>query len=166
MVRSNRDLWQDERVVLVTRMHMKTLFIPAIAFIVLSALGSYLAGFLFQRNQITAMWAAVGFVLIIMIVLCIIPFSSWLAWTVTFTNFRLIEQRGVLKRGQRAVLLNRLSHAEYSQTISERFFLSGTLVVRDLAQRKGLTMRHIPRIKITHMMLSELIAATEPAEML
>lgn len=159
---ATRHLMADEREVLVLRAHVKTQALPATIFILMSATGSFLAGYFTNNDQPILFWVSIVASIGIVFVGSVVPFINWLAWSITLTNERLIEQRGVLRRTRRAVLFNRLSDAEYSQTVWEKMWGTGTLVLIDLAERRGLTMRNVPRIKETHDRLTRLIAHTEP----
>jgi uncharacterized membrane protein YdbT with pleckstrin-like domain len=85
------------------------------------------------------------------------PFLRWLTTTYVLTTHRLITRRGVLHRVGKDLPLIRVNDVSYDQSLADRMFGCGTLVVQTAGENGTIELVDVPDIRHVHGMLSELL---------
>lgn len=164
MALSEKMLLDGENVILSVRTHIKVLFIPFVLGLVTVFAGGYLATLAAGRNANGLMWLVIAIAAIVFIVLTLIPFLSWWAWTYTLTDKRLIEQKGILTRSGRIIPLARINDVAFEKDLIDRFFGCGTLIVHDASHQQGLRLDDITGIEAFHRKASQLVISFHEPE--
>lgn len=150
----------SERLVLVMRTHLKSLIGPAALSIFLLGL-AYVAWAYIPHDALggkLASWTALG-----LAVLAIVLFAGpWLNWWFTryqVTTKRISYRTGILARKGKAVPLTRITDVSFDQSVIDRIFRCGTLLIADPATRdeRGLEFKDIPRVHSVSETVSDLV---------
>lgn len=155
MVISRRLLNQGEQVVLSTRTHVKALFVPALALIVVAALAGYLSSLPSGAHANVWQWVIWAVAAVLVVLFSVVPFLRWLATTYTFTDRRLITRTGLLTRRGHDVPVNRISDISYEKGLLDRLFGCGTLIVSDASERGRVELRDIPHVEQAQLTVSD-----------
>jgi uncharacterized membrane protein YdbT with pleckstrin-like domain len=152
-------LSEDERVVLETHPHWKTLVVPFLELLVVLAV----AGFLLAQDW-WPRWITVVIALLFALVLFGVPFLRWRTTLFVITNRRVVTRAGILTRTGRDVPLNRINDVTFSENLLERVLRCGTLVVESAGERGQVVLTDIPRVAEVQHQLYELTekAGREP----
>lgn len=162
MPRLTKLLLDNEQVITVTRTHVKALLAPFLVAVVVMVVAGFSYGYVGDTTGVRPAVVIVALVLLVWLV--VVPFLTWLNWTYTLTNKRMIEQRGILTRTGRIIPLSRVNDVAYEKSLLDRILGCGTLVIHDASQQEGLSMRDIPRIEQFHREISQLVLASHDAE--
>lgn len=146
-----------ESIVVTTRTHIKVLFVPFLILLVVAGAGGFLAATFWDKAGHVLSWIFVGVALVLIIWRSVIPFISWLTWTYTVTNKRLVEQRGILTRSGRVIPLNRINDVAFEKHLNDRILGCGTLIIHDASDQAGLELRDIPHIEAMHRTVTNLV---------
>ena len=156
-----------ERTVMTTRTHIKTLLLPVIILLAVSAAGAFLAGTVWDTQwggRPILRWLIIVFSLLLIVFGSVIPFLRWYLWTYTLTNKRIVEQRGILTRTGRVIPLNRINDVAFEKNLNDRILGSGTLVIHDASEQAGLELHDIPHIEDMHRTVTSLVDAAHDDE--
>ena len=85
------------------------------------------------------------------------PFLRWRTTTYEVTTRRLRLREGILSRSGRDFPLNRISDVSFSQSLLDRLFGSGKLIVESPGEHGQLTLTEIPDVKRVQAVLFELV---------
>lgn len=146
-----------ETIVVSTRTHVKVLIIPFLILLAVLFAGFFLAA---SVGDAGSGWVrrAVFLVMLVLIVWgSVLPFLTWLSWTYTLTNKRIIEQKGILTRTGRVIPLNRINDVAFEKNLNDRILGCGTLIIHDASEQAGLALRDIPRIEDLHRTVTNLV---------
>ncbi|HET7518699.1 MAG TPA: PH domain-containing protein [Actinomycetes bacterium] len=138
-------LADDEDVVLVLRPHWAVIVLPVLAGLAALVVGAIVhslvpGGFLQEplRMVVIALTlAVVGW-------LAVRPVLRWATTRLVVTNERLLWRRGLLSRHSREIPLERLSDVTVSQSLVERLFGLGDLLVQPVGELTRLTVADLP----------------------
>ena len=154
-------LIDGETILLSTRTHAKALILPAVALIVLAAVGGFLTAILgdssTERWVVIGIWVAVG---IGMLVWSVMPFIRWITTEYTITSKRLLLTSGVVSRSGRAIPLYRINDVSFEKGLLDRLLGCGTLIVHDASEMSGMRLTDVPRIEWVHRQLTDLVFGT------
>lgn len=158
MTLSRKLMIDGETIVTSTRTHIKVLFVPF--FILLAVAGA--AGYLYGTVSADPAYGWIRWFIVLAAVVMIvwgslIPFITWLAWTYTLTNKRIIEQKGILTRTGRVIPLNRINDVAFEKNLNDRILGCGTLIIHDASEQAGLALRDIPKIEALHRTVTNLV---------
>lgn len=144
-----RLLSPDERVETEFRPHWKLLVWPVLILVVAIVAAVVLAlnidGFF-------------GWVLPLVVVLAglLISVKRWYRWLFTkfiITNERLIVRRGLIARNSKEIPLERIDNISFSQTVGERIFRSGDLLLESAGEAGQSRYSDIPRPEETQALI-------------
>ena len=146
-----RLLNDGEHVVLTTRAHGRALTGPVVALLLTTFLATFAAGRAGRELSGPARAAAVAAVAVLAAVVVVrrvvVPFLRWLTTTYTVTDRRYVARSGVLAREGRTVPLAHVTGLEVEQTVLDRLFGCGTLVVSDGTEDGRFALLHVPRVE-------------------
>ncbi len=151
-------LIEGEEIVLSMRTHAKALILPAVALIVLAALGGFITSIIPESSAekwvVIAVWAAVA---VGMIAWSVLPFIRWITTEYTITSRRVLLTSGILTRTGRAIPLQRINDVTFEKQLLDRMLGCGTLVVSDATEQSGMRLTDVPRIEWVHRRLTDLV---------
>jgi uncharacterized membrane protein YdbT with pleckstrin-like domain len=152
-------LSEDERVVLETHPHWKTLVVPFLELLVVLAV----AGFLLAQDW-WPRWITVVIGLVFALVLFGVPFLRWRTTLFVITNRRVVTRAGILTRTGRDVPLNRINDVTFTENLLERVLRCGTLLVESAGERGQVVLTDVPHVAEVQHQLYELTerAGREP----
>lgn len=157
MALSRKLMIDGERVVHSMRTHLKVLFLPFVVLLATSAGAGFLLSSVGDAGNGGVRWAVIIVAVLILLWWSVIPFVTWLTWTYTITNMRLIEQKGILTRSGRVIPLSRINDVAFEKHLNDRILGCGTLVVHDASEQAGLHIDDIPHVEDVHRTLTNLI---------
>ncbi|MGA8850952.1 MAG: PH domain-containing protein [Aeromicrobium sp.] len=146
-----------EQVVENTRTHVKVLIIPFLILIVVAAAEGYVQSMIDGDDHAVWRWVAAGVAVILVFWGSVLPFLTWLSWTYTLTNKRIVEQKGILTRTGRVIPLSRVNDVAFERNLNDRILGCGTLVIHDASEQAGLRLNDIPKIAAFHRTVSNLV---------
>jgi uncharacterized membrane protein YdbT with pleckstrin-like domain len=155
VVISQRLLNQGERVVLSTRTHVKALFVPALALILVAGLAGYLSSLPGGAHAKVWQWIIWGVAALLLVLFSVAPVLRRQTTTYTFTDRRLITRTGVLTRRGHDIPLNRISDISYEKDLLDRIFGCGTLIVSDASEQGRVELHDIPRVEQAQLTVSD-----------
>ncbi|GIF06388.1 PH domain-containing protein [Actinoplanes siamensis] len=150
-------LAEHEEVVLHLRPHGKSVVGPALV-VALTLTGTIMAWVLLPDNE----GGRIGFVLVVAIMLYhgvrygLHPLAQWRCTHYVLTGERLLMQRGVLVRERRDLPLNRVNDHALTQSLLDRLFGTGTLVIDSIGEQSA-RLTGVPRAQRVQTLLYELI---------
>jgi uncharacterized membrane protein YdbT with pleckstrin-like domain len=154
-------LVEGEDIVMSMRTHAKALILPAVALIVLAAIGGFLTAILGDSSAeqwvVIVIWVAVA---LGMIVWSLAPFIRWMTTEYTVTSKRVLLTSGVFTRTGRAIPLYRINDVTFEKGLLDRILGCGTLVVSDASEQTGMRLNDVPRIEWVHRQLTDLVFGT------
>ena len=138
-------LADDEDVVVNLRPHWAVIVLPVLAGLGALVVGSIVyglvpGGFLQEPMRL----AVIGLTLAVVAWLAARPVLRWATTRLLITNQRLLWRRGLLARHSREIPLERLSDVTVSQSLGERLFGLGDLVVQPVGEVTRLTVADLP----------------------
>lgn len=154
MAYPNDVLTAGERVLLHVRPHWKAMIGPVLAGSL--ALAILVAALVWNGNQV-AVIAAVILALAIGLWLAVWPWLVWRSTHYVFTNERVMMRSGVISRDRRDVPLNRINDHSAKQTLTDRGFGCGTMIIESAGERGQSVLRSIPDVDEVQTMLNEII---------
>lgn len=145
-------LGDDEQVQFELRPAWKTLIWPTVwllviiglLFFVLGRVNSWFDG---ATGDIMT-WVALGAALIALVILVVRPFIFWWRTQYVFTNRRIIIRTGVIARKGRDMPLSKVNDVSFDNTIWDRMFNCGTLMIQSAAEQGQLVIRNIPDVEM------------------
>ncbi|MFK4729889.1 PH domain-containing protein [Agromyces mediolanus] len=144
-----------ERVVARLRRHGRRLVLPAIVLIALAGGAAYGSGILLEDWQ---RWALLGGSVLLVLLVCLLPFLSWLAGRVTITDRRVIATSGVFVRVRRELPLRRGYDVTVRRTPGQRMAGSGDVRI-EVGRERPFVLKDLPAPMQVQQALHELIAA-------
>ncbi|AEV88595.1 membrane protein [Actinoplanes sp. SE50] len=139
------------------RPHGKSVVGPALV-LVLTVAGTVMAGVLLPGNQ----GGRIGFGLVAAIMIYhaarygIAPLARWRCTHYVLTNERLLLQQGVFARERRDLPLNRVNDHALRQSLLDRIFGTGTLVIDSIGEQSA-RLSGVPQAQRVQTRLYELI---------
>lgn len=150
-------LTEQEQVVLHLRPHGKSVVGPALV-VVLTLAGSIMAWVLLPDNE----GGRIGLGLVAAIMLYngirygVLPLTQWRCTHWVITDERILTQRGVFVRQRRDLPLNRVNDHALTQSLLDRMFGTGTLVIDSIGEQSA-RLAGVPRAQQVQTTLYELI---------
>lgn len=154
MAISPKLLNEGESVVVSTRTHPKALLLPALALVVLLAVGVAVQVWVGTNVLSWIVWALV---LIGVLWWFVRPLLVWLAASYTVTTRRLITRRGVLTRHGHDIPLSRISDVEYEMDLIDRMLGCGTLRISDASTDGEVVLPDIPHVEAVQRTINDLL---------
>ena len=155
-------LVDGEQVVMHKHPHWKMIFVPVLAFLLVVAVGSYLAALI--RTQAWAHWAWLVLAVIglgLMIRFTVLPVVRWRTTHFVITTRRVLVREGVFTRHGIDIPLKRINSVQFRHTLFERILGSGTLIIES-ASDEPLEFDDIPGVEKVHSLLYDEMAEAQP----
>lgn len=153
-------LTRGERVVLHKHPSWKTLILPTLFFIIVIGGGSFLAAVIrnWQNHTGRAIsWIAIVVVgLVLLIVLCLVPFISWRTEHFVLTNYHIFFRNGIIRHRQHQIPLANIQNIETDVSVFGRMLGYGTLIVESAADQP-LEFQNVSSIGQVQSTLNQLI---------
>ncbi|NCT92223.1 PH domain-containing protein [Cellulomonas sp. APG4] len=166
MVSQSR-LAAGEKVVFTAHAHWKNLVVPVLTSLAVVAGATLLLVTVVPSPEDHAWqrWATVAVGTVLVLVLGVWPFLSWLASTDTLTTHRLISRRGVLTREGKDIPIDRVHSVSYRQSLLDRTLGCGTLVVQTAGHDSDVELYDVAHIERRLLQMQEVVLEGEiPAE--
>lgn len=135
-----RFLSDDETIVRAFRPHFKQVIIPLIVFDVLVAAGVVVA----VLSNLAA-WIPITVSVLVGLVLVAKPMLDWFFTSYVITTERLIVRSGILSREGKEIPLEVINDVAFGQTIGERFWRSGDLLIESAGEMGQSHYSDIPK---------------------
>lgn len=165
---ATRRLADDERVVFCVRPHWRSLLLPVFGLVAVAAVTGFLGGRMglwLSDQPDAAMIARIAVVLVgstVAFFISIRPIARWMTSSLIATDRRLIVRAGVLTRAGRDVPLVKINEVSFVQSMLDRMFGCGTLVVQSASEAGVLTIRRVPQIQDVHREINTLVDINSP----
>ncbi|CAM3128729.1 PH domain-containing protein [Stackebrandtia soli] len=153
-------LAEDERVVLHMHPHWKELLAPIMWFLVLAVFGALAVLVVPDTWGNWALWGRIGVGAIagvLLLVLSIIPWISWATTHYVFTTHRLLLRNGIVTRKGRDIPYARVNDVSFEQTMIQRMFRFGTLVVQSASENGTVDFKDMPKVEMVQSTLYKLV---------
>jgi uncharacterized membrane protein YdbT with pleckstrin-like domain len=153
-------LTADERVVLHAHPHWRQLVRPLLVAVVLVA--AVVAAWLWLPETD---WRSTAFYLVCGVAVVLLGWLSlwpWLVWRTThyvFTTERVVLQSGVINRERRDIPLHRVNNHLMTQTLVDRIFGSGRLIIESAGETGQTELVRVPRVQRAQTLLYDLVDA-------
>jgi membrane protein YdbS with pleckstrin-like domain len=159
---ASSDLTQGEQVIFKTRTHLKVLTWP-IAVLVIAAAAVIASNMIeFGGSARSAILIAIAALATLAVLAYTVPrWVSWLASSDTLTTRRLISRQGVVKRLGSEIPLSRVQGVESEQSLLDRLFGCGTLVVQTAGETSNVVLVDIPRVSRHKLQIQQLLDASD-----
>lgn len=157
MALSRKLMMDGETTVATTRTHVKVLAVPFLILLVVSFAAAFLIAQVGDAGDGWIRWAVIAVAAVLLLFGVLLPFVTWLLWTYTLTNKRIVEQKGILTRTGRVIPLSRVNDVSFEKNLNDRILRCGTLIIHNASEEAGLQLRDIPRIEDFHRTVSNLV---------
>ncbi len=149
-------LAEDEELLLHRHPHWKMLFLPAVTFIVATALGGFLSGLVERKLDGVAQTVALITIGVVWIGIvawrCIPPFAKWQFTHFIVTDRRVLIRHGVLTHTGIDIPMGRISSVQFRHGLFDRMLGTGTLIIGS-ASDDPLEFDDIPQVQKVHSLL-------------
>ena len=151
-------LTEDESVVMHLHPHWRELVRPVL--VLLLGVAAVVAGWLWLPDDGTGqvtLYVVGGAVVVLVAWLSLWP---WLVWRTThyiFTTERVVLQYGVINRERRDIPLHRVNNHLMNQSLVDRFFGCGTLVIESAGEEGQTKLADVPKVQRVQTLLYELV---------
>ncbi|MQA14000.1 MAG: PH domain-containing protein [Pseudonocardiaceae bacterium] len=143
----------DEQVVIHKHPHWKMLVLPVLAFLLIVAVGSFLAAFVAEQTWAVYAWIALGVLGAVAVMwLTVAPLLRWRTTHFVITTRRVLIREGVLTRSGVDIPVNRINTVQFRHSLVERMLGCGTLVIES-ASDEPLEFDDIPQVERVHSVL-------------
>lgn len=153
-------LTSDEHVVMHLHPHWREMVRPVL--VLLLGLAAIVTGWLLLPDGDAGQ---IGLYVIGAAVLVLVAWLSlwpWIVWRTThyvFTNERVVLQFGIFHRERRDIPLHRVNNHTMNQTLVDRVFGCGTLVIESAGQDGATSLVDVPKVQKVQTLLYELVDA-------
>jgi uncharacterized membrane protein YdbT with pleckstrin-like domain len=151
-------LTEDEHVAMHLHPHWREMVRPVL--VLLLGVGAVVAGFVWLPDTDTGqttLYVIGGVALVLVLWLTVWPWIVWRTQHYIFTNERVILQFGVFHRERRDIPLHRVNDHTMNQTLIDRMFGCGTLVIESAGERGQTTLIDVPKVQRVQSLLYELV---------
>ena len=150
----DKNLIDDERVVLTLRSHAKALVWPFVLLIVL--IGLAVMTFLVSTNDVVT-WVVLGVLVVAALAGVFFPWLRWRTTSVTITTQRIAERHGILTRTGRDIPLFRINSVSIEKGVVDRMLGCGTLLVADATEKLPMKLHDVPKVESVHRTIQQLL---------
>ena len=154
MAISAKLLNDGEQVVISTRTHIKALFGPLLALVLLLAVGVVAQVFAGAGVVALVVWIVLAVAIVWFVVR---PVLTWLTASYTITDRRLITRHGIITRRGHDIPLSRISDVSYELGLLDRMLGCGTLLISDASTHGQVQLPDIPQVEQTQRRLNSLL---------
>lgn len=118
------------------------------------------AGFLAAMSPVAALrWVVVVLAAAVVVWWVVRPFLRWLTTTYTITDRRILLREGVLSRSGRDIPLGRVTDVAFRNTLLQRMFGCGTLLVESASELGQVVLADVPSVEVVQRDLCALVDA-------
>jgi uncharacterized membrane protein YdbT with pleckstrin-like domain len=153
-------LTEGEQLAMHLHPHWREMIRPML--VLLLGIAAVVAGFVWlpegQGGQI-ALYAIGAVALVLVVWLTVWPWIVWRTNHYVFTNERVVLQHGVFHRERRDIPLHRVNDHTMNQTLVDRLFGCGTLVIESAGERGQTVLKDVPKVQRVQTLLYELVDA-------
>jgi len=149
-------LGNGEHELLHLRSHGKTLIVPTLWLLLISALAGMLLAVLPMSWRPWSAWFMVAVAVGFAIPVYLLPLLRWRTTTYTLTNHRLITRSGILNKVGHDVPVARITNVAYERSLTDRMFGCGSLVFTTSAEAP-VVLHDIPRVEQVGVAISNLL---------
>lgn len=146
----------DEQLLLHRHPHWKMLFLPALTFILATALAGFASGLAWRNTEGTTRTIVLLAVLVVWVLLliwrCLVPVISWKSTHFIITDRRVLVREGMLTHTGIDIPMSRISSVQFSHGLIDRMMGTGTLII-DAASGDPLEYNDIPQVQKVHALL-------------
>ncbi len=147
-----------EHVLVDAHPHWRTVFWPvALVPIVIGAASYGVFSVPGGSFQTALRWAIVVVAALVLLAASLRPWLRWQRTRYLLTDRRLVLRRGVLSRHGRDLPLRRIADVSFEQSLGERLFGAGTLVVETSGEQGQVRLRSMPHVRAVHAELNDLL---------
>ncbi|AYJ49241.1 PH domain-containing protein [Rhodococcus sp. P1Y] len=149
-------LADEEELLLHHHPHWKMLLLPAVTFILFTAVSGFLIGLASAKadgTSATALMIAVALVWVIVVGWrCVAPLISWKCTHFIVTDRRVLIRQGVITHSGIDIPMGRISNVQFRHGLLDRMLGTGTLIIAS-ASDDPLEFDDIPRVQRVHSLL-------------
>lgn len=158
MALRDRNLIDDEQVVLQLHTHAKAMLWPFVLFLVLVA-GAVVT--LLRSTNDTVTWVILGVLAVAAIVGVFWPWLNWRTHSYSISTQRVSERSGVITQKGRDIPLYRINTVSIEKDLVDRILGCGTLVIADASEKGGMVLQDVPRVDHVHRTVQQLLASMD-----
>ncbi|SNT34406.1 PH domain-containing protein [Rhodococcoides kyotonense] len=149
-------LADEEELLLHHHPHWKMLVLPALTFIVITAVAGFTVGVVGARLEGTGSTVALIVTGVIWAVVvgwrCVAPLISWQCTHFIVTDRRVLVRQGVITHSGIDIPMGRISNVQFRHGLVDRMLGTGTLIIAS-ASDDPLEFDDIPRVQRVHSLL-------------
>ena len=151
-------LADDEQIVEHLHPHWLTL-LPAVFWFLLVCAATGVAIAFLPSGSAHQILLLVVIVLAVLLVLwlAVAPLIRWRSTHYVFTTHRVLIRRGVFRHTGRDITLSRISDVAYEQSLLDRIFAAGTLIIESSGEHGQETLVNLPRANQVQQTLNRLV---------
>ncbi|GAB2468805.1 PH domain-containing protein [Xylanimonas ulmi] len=154
MALRDRNLIDDESVVLDLRTHAKVMIGPFALFLALVA--AAIAVMLLSSNDVVT-WVVLAVAAVVAVGWVFLPWLRWRTTSYAVTTQRVAERRGIVTRVGRDIPLYRINDISIEKDLVDRLLGCGTLVIADATEKPGMVLHDVPRVDAVHRTIQQLL---------
>ena len=154
MALRDKNLIDDEDVVLQLHTHAKTMVWPSVLFLLLVAAAITT---LLVSTQDVVTWVVLGVLAVAAIAWVFVPWLRWRTTSYTITTQRISERRGIVTRVGRDIPLYRVNDISIEKDLLDRMLGCGTLVIADATEKPGIVLHDVPHVDHVHKTIQQLL---------
>lgn len=147
-------LSDDEKVVLETHPHWKTLVLPILTLLVIAGVTGFLISVV---DDSVGREVIAGVAVLLALWRVLVPFLRWRTTLFVITDKRVVVRTGILSRTGRDIPLNRVNDVTFTHNLLERMLGCGTLLVESAGERGQVQLTEVPKVEQTQRTLYELV---------
>ncbi|HLU33596.1 MAG TPA: PH domain-containing protein [Natronosporangium sp.] len=151
-------LTDDEHIAMHLHPHWREMVRPMLVFLL--SVGAVVAAWVLLPDTEAVrigLYVLAGLALILVLWLSVWPWIVWRTTHYVFTNERVILQHGVFRRERRDIPLHRVNDHSMSQTLVDRLFGCGTLIIESAGERGQTTLIDVPKVQRVQTLLYDLV---------
>ncbi|QSB15272.1 PH domain-containing protein [Natronosporangium hydrolyticum] len=151
-------LTEDEKVVMHLHPHWREMVRPVFVFLLGVAVVAAAWWFLPEDGAgEIGLYVIGGLAIIAVLWLSVWPWIVWRTTHYVFTNERVVLQFGIFHRERRDIPLHRVNNHTMNQTLVDRFFRCGTLIIESAGQDGTTELKDMPKVHRVQTLLYELV---------
>jgi uncharacterized membrane protein YdbT with pleckstrin-like domain len=156
-------LGDGEEVVAELRPHVKELYLPTAALLLLLPAAVYVGSVVPDGGAQRSMRIAVGLLALgLLLYASVLPYLRWFTTLYVITDRRVITRHGIIARSGRDMPLSRVNDVSFEHSgLLDRLLGCGTLVVESAGERGQLVLRDLPQVEEVQRDIYRLVAADE-----